>query len=275
MRIQCLVLTVLLTLVSSIAFAGDAKNGEEIGLDQKLQRLYELYRVGDTVSLKPHEFRLGIGLSYSGDSSEQLGVRLSSQTLATQVSLAYGITPWLEAAVSVPFQMGEQHLESTDKKLLDRRIVGVGGIGLRLISTIPTKTFETTAIFGVNFPTGDDRLGGNITQTTVGLNVAKILQPAFIFGGLSWERDWKNNTNGIGYNAGIGFYLNHYLSAGLEFSGVRILNPPKGGVYDTLSATVRLSYQATPSFGITPYLSHGLTPNAPDFVVGTSLQWRF
>lgn len=232
MFLSILTLVFLMLVNIMVAFAEKPADPEEIGIDQKLQRLYELYRVGETVSLRPREFRFGLGAAYMVDDSDQLGVRFSSRGLTAQASLAYGITNWLEAAVNFPLQWSEQHVESRENRLLNRNIVGVGQAGLKLITTVPTDGFETTGIIGINFPTSDERFGSNAVRTSVGFNVAKVLQPAFVFGGLSWERDWKQSGDGIGYAAGLGFYLNHYLSAGLELTGVRMLNPSRGGIYD-------------------------------------------
>ncbi|MDZ4286054.1 MAG: hypothetical protein U1A23_03940, partial [Candidatus Sungbacteria bacterium] len=71
MRLPGVFLTVLLSVVVLPVYAEEPK---EIGLDQKLQRLYELYRTGETVSLKPHEFRFDLGVAYAFHDKSELGL---------------------------------------------------------------------------------------------------------------------------------------------------------------------------------------------------------
>lgn len=271
MGIGSFFLAVLLFLAVLPAYADEPK---ELGLEQKLQRLYELYRAGETVSLKPHESRFSLGVSYAFADKSELGLRTSSRSLVLQSSFAYGITDRVEAAITVPLQWNQDRAETPDSTLGSRILAGLGDLGVRLIATLPVKSFEITGVLGLTFPTGTGGLGESGIRSVLGVNVATIIRPAFLFGGLAWQRDWHTGVNGINYTGGVGFYLNHSLSAGLELSGTRFLNPLRGGIYDTASATVQVSYQITPTLGITPYASHGLTDGTPN-IVGFNISRRF
>jgi hypothetical protein len=256
-------------------YADEPKKIDELGIDEKLQRVYELYRLGETVSLKPRQFRLTVGGAYAFDDKNEIGVHSSNRSLSLQGSLAYGITDWLETSVTVPIGWNQNRLETSDETLVDTSVAGLGDVGFQLIATLPVKAFELTGVFGLTLPTGRKGIGGHGIQSHIGLNVAKVLQPAFLFGGLAWQHDWRTGLNGINYSGGVGFFLNHSLSLGVELSGTRFLNPSRGGIADTAVATLQLSYQITPTLGITPYVSHGLTKSAPDVAFGFSITRRF
>ncbi len=275
MSTRSVCLAILLFCVALPVYAEEQSSIEEIGLDQKLQRLYELYRAGETVALAPRESRFTLGVAYAFDDRSELGLRTSNRSLALQGSFAYGIVDWLEAGVTVPLQWNQTRLETNDATLANTSVAGLGDVGVQLIATLPVRTFEATGVLGLAFPTGRDGIGEPGVRSHLGLNVATIIRPAFVFGGLAWQRDWYANLDSIVYTGGLGFYLNYLLSAGVELSGTRFLNPPRGGIHDTASATVRISYQATPNVGITPSVSFGLTDSAPDVVVGFTISRRF
>jgi outer membrane putative beta-barrel porin/alpha-amylase len=273
--IRSIVLAVLLSFAVLPAYAEESKKIEELGTDEKLQRLYELYRVGETVSLKPHESLLGLSVAYAFSDKNELGTHTSNSSLSLQGSFAYGITDRLEASVIVPLQWNQNRLETSDTTLVNTSVAGLGDVGVQLLATLPVKAFEMTGVLGITFPTGREGLGQTGIRSLIGLNVATILRPAFLFGSLAWQRDWERDVNGITYTGGIGFYLNYSLSAGLQISGTRFLNPPRGRIHDTASATVQVSYQMTPTFGISPYMSFGLTDSAPNVAIGFNLSQRF
>lgn len=273
MSIRSMFLAVLLSLLVVLsAYAGEPR---ELGLEQKLQRLYELYRAGETVSLKSHGSQFYLDVAYGFDEKNELDLRASNRSLTLQGSFAYGITDRVEAAITVPLQWTQTHIETPDTSFGNSSLAGLGDMGVRFIATLPVKLFEMTGVLGLTLPTGRDGIRQPGVRSTLGLNVATILRPAFLFGGLAWQRDWHTGVNGINYNGGVGFYLNHSLSAGLQLSGTRFLNPLRGGIYDTAMAAVQVSYQVTPTLGITPYVSFGLTDSAPDAVIGFHVSWRF
>lgn len=256
------------------AHAAEQREGDEIGLDQKLARLYQLYRSGETVSLKPREMRFGLGVAYAVDEETALGVRASNRSLGLQGSFAYGITDWLEWGIGIPVQWDTLRVETADKVLARQDSAGIGDLNMRFVVALPVRSFEVTGVLALTFPTGRSAGGESGLWSSLGFNVAKNIRPAFLFGGLVWQRNWETGRDGIGYTGGLGFYLNHALSAGVELSGTRFLHPPRGGTRDVAAATVRASYYITPSFGIAPYVSFGLTDSAPDAIVGFHLFWR-
>lgn len=276
MKILALIGTAFLlgSMFISIGLAQENKV-ESIAIEQKLQRLFELHRVGETVSLSKREMRFNLGVAYVVEDDNALGLNISSNSLNLTGTFAYGITDWFEAAMSVPLRWDAARAESPDQRIGDRSLVGLGGLGVRLIAALPTRFFETTAILSISLPTGRKEFEADRLQTVLGLNVAKVMRPAFVFGGLAWLHDWDRGINGIQYTGGVGFFLNHSLSLGFEVEGTRFINPQRGRPFDVVSATTRLTYQATPTFAVAPHISMGLTESAPDVVVGANLLWRF
>lgn len=265
---------VLFSGVVLSAHAAAQKEGEEIGLDQKLTRLYQLHRSGETVSLKPREMRFGLGVAYALDEEAALGVRASNRSLGLQGSFAYGITDWLEWSVGIPVQWDTLRVETADKVLAHQDSAGIGDLNTRFVVALPVRAFELTSVLALTFPTGRSAGGESGIRSSLAINVAKNVRPAFLFGGLTWQRNWEKGRDGIGYAGGLGFYLNHALSAGVALSGTRFLNPPRGGARDVATATLQTSYHVSPSLGITPYVSFGLMDSAPDAIVGFNLLWR-
>lgn len=248
---------------------------ETIGLDQKLERLYELYRAGETVSLARNEKRFNLSVAYAAEDQNMLGIQASGSSLTLSGAFAYGFANTLELEVTVPLRWDASRIESLEERLADESVFGLGGVGVRLIAALPTKGFETTAIFSLSLPTGLKEFEADHLSSLIGINVAKVMRPAFVFGGLAWQHDWSKGIDALAYSGGAGFFLNHTLSLGIEVGGIRYVNPQIGGAYDTISATTRVTYQATPSFGIAPFLGVGLTDSASDAMVGANLFWRF
>ncbi len=266
-------------IVSFLAFTptGNAEQEKPValGLDQKLERLYELYRAGETVSLLRREMRFNLGFAYSVQDDNVLGLQSSGNTATLHGTFALGIANWLEAAVSIPFQWHESRIETPGERLADSSELGIGGASIRLIAALPTKAFETSMVASFTLPTGDRAFEADRFHSLIGINIAKVMRPAFVFGGLAWQRDWDQTLDGVLYSGGVGFFLNHTLSLGVEIGGTRFLDPPLGHPYDTASATTRVTYQATPSFGLAPFVNIGLTDSAPDSTIGANLFWRF
>lgn len=275
MIIQATSLALVLSLAILSAYAEEPKKIEELGNEQKLQRLFELYRVEEIVSLKPREFRFNFDIAYAFDDRNEFGAHISQRSLELQGSFAYGITDWLETVVTVPFQWNQNRVETLNATLASQSLAGLGDMSIRILTALPVKTFGLTGVFNFILPTGRDGLGRPGLRSSFGLNASTTIRPAFLFGGLAWERDWETEVNAITYTGGVGFYLNYALAAGLDMSGTRFLNPPRGGIYDTASATVRVTYQVTPTLGVIPYAVFGLTDSAPDVITGLNLSRRF
>ncbi len=246
-----------------------------LGIEEKLKEVYDLYRMGNVVTLEKSEFRAELELGYALNESRVFGFQETTRTLSAIGTLAYGITDGMELSLALPLIYREQKAESSDATFLDEQHAGLGDVTLGLAATIPVPWVSTTGLVSISLPTATDDLGSDGVTTSIGFNVDKVMQPAFVYGGLAWVRDWGESQDAVGYTAGVGFFLNYALSIGAELDGSYLFNPEQGMPNDMLSLVGRVSYQATPSFGVTPSVGVGLTESAPDVQLGLRLAWRF
>ena len=181
----------------------------------------------------------------------------------------------MEISVALPYSATLERMETPDSVLAKSSVFGGGDMTMRLLGTLPTKSVSTTAILSATLPTGKHELSRNEAHTSLGASWSKVLRPAFVSGGASWERDWQSAVNGFGYNVGMGFFLNHALSLGGEMAGVLVLNPEKGAMRDTQSMGLKVAYQTTPDFGMVVSTSIGVGTSAPQSSLGITTYWRF
>lgn len=262
-------------LVSALASAEEnIQKNQEIGLEQKLARVYELYQKDDAVSLQSHESQVGIGVAYSLRDTEMLGVHESSRILTTQAYLSHGFGKGLEISFALPYLVASEVIATPNTILAKQNIAGIGDSTLRLIKEISNKESSIAVIVAASFPWGARELSRNQIRSSLGANWSKVVRPAFIVSGLSWERDIEDRVNGIGYRAGLGFFLNHALSIGGELVGVIKLNPEISSMRDSLILGIKVAYQTRPDFGIVTTVNLGQTNDVPT-TVGITTYWRF
>lgn len=275
MKVKLIAVCALLFVAMS-ASAGEAiTNQDELGMNQKLARVYDLYRKGDAVSLKPNEMMMGVGIAYTTGSTDMFGIRQSVRALNTQVFASRGFGSGMEVSVSLPYIAQSQRAEMAGTTLESKTISGFGDPTIRMMKMLQTKDVGTTGILSVTLPQGDHELSRKETHTSLGASWSKVLRPAFVTGGLTWERDWKSNANGLGYNAGLGFFLNHALSVGGEVAGVVALNPQVGAVRDTTAIGFKVAYQAMPDFGVVVMTNFGVATDTPQSTIGVTTYWRY
>lgn len=275
MKAKLIAVCVLLFVAMSASAEETATNKDELGMDQKLARVYDLYRKGDAVSLKPNEMMVGVGVAYTTANTDTFGIRQSARALNTQVFASRGFGSGMEVSVSLPYIAQSQRVEMAGTILESKNVSGFGDPTIRMMKMFQTKDVGTTGILSVTLPQGDSELSRKETRTSLGASWSKVLRPAFVTGGLTWERDWKSNTNGLGYNAGLGFFLNHALSVGGEVAGVIALNPKVGAVRDTTTVGVKVAYQTTPDFGVVVMANFGVATSTPQSTIGVTTYWRF
>lgn len=271
MRTFATLLCFALTIVCRPAFSDDTS----LGIDEKLKAVYDLYRTSNVVTLKQHEFDIGLSFGYALNETRVLDLQDTARTLSAVTSVGYGITNGIQLSVMVPFLYQTHLAQDTTTTHLDTRASGLGDVTVGIAATLPTKTVSTTMLVSAMLPTADDDLGSKGVVTSAGFNVDKVMQPAFVYGGISWVRDWDAKKDSVGYNAGVGFFLNYALSIGAGLEGGFAFNPALGAAHDTMALVGKVSYQVTPSFGFTPSISLGLTEKSPDVALGLAMVWRF
>lgn len=275
MKAKLIAICVLLFVSISASAEEPTINQDELGMNQKLARVYDLYRKGDAVSLKPNEMMMGVGMAYTTANTNTFGIQQSARALNTQVFASRGFGSGMEVSVSLPYIAQSQRVETAGTILESKNVSGFGDPTIRMMKMFQTKDVGTTGILSVTLPQGNSELSRKETHTSLGASWSKVLRPAFVTGGLTWERDWKSNTNGLGYNAGLGFFLNHALSVGGEVAGVVALNPKVGAVRDTTTLGIKVAYQTTPDFGVVVMTNFGVATDTPQSTIGVTTYWRF
>jgi len=246
-----------------------------LGVEEKLKAVYDLYRTNEVVTLSQHETNIGLSFGYALNETRVLGLQDTTRTLTATALAGYGITDRVQLSLSTPLVYQTRLAQDPTTTYLDTSTAGIGNVTLGLAASLPTTTVATTLLASVALPSAEEGVGNAGLVTSIGINVDKVLQPAFVYGGLSWLRDWDADTDAVGYSAGVGFFLNYALSVGAGLEGSFLLNPAQGLPHDTMALVGRVSYQATPSFGFTPSIAVGLTEGAPDVALGLSMVWRF
>lgn len=251
-------------------------HAEELGTEEKIQETYELYRAGETVTLDQAEWLLGLDTTYTLDDESLPGLLQSSRVLAVTPSLAYGFGNGFELSTSVPFLFSESSVETTEEAFSEENTFATGNVSIGGAYTLPLNLpFATSLRASVQLPTAtDDRFDTGLV-TGFGINVDKIIQPAFVYGGVTISQAWEEDATDFGYQAGLGFYLNHALAAGVELSGTHQLEAPRATNPDSVMLTGRITYQTSQRFGIGPSVGVGVTEGAPDAVLGFKVWRRF
>lgn len=254
------------------------KDTPQLGLEQKLKEVYQLYRVGEVPTLNQNQVRVGLSLSYAADGDNTLSSSRSSRSIVANLSLGYGLTNDLELSLNAPVIWSEHRVEADRGHSDSRSSFGFSNPTVTLIAALPTRTVQTNAVLSVTPPVGADEVSSDAWQTAIGGNVNWSMKPVFVYGGLSWNRDWKNSVNSIGYNAGLSLFLNHRIAAGVNFSGRSVITTEKNvsvKARDTMTASLRASYRVTPSVGINTTIGTGLTAGTSDMILGASVFSHF
>ncbi|WP_238873667.1 transporter [Halopseudomonas maritima] len=146
--------------------------------------------------------------------------------------------------------------------------------------------------------------GNGIWSVTPGIALIKTLDPAVVFGNLSYTYNFEEDFNDISaqrgakvpgtvdlgdwfqFGLGVAFALNEKASLSMSFSELisretRIR--PRGQSWQTVSGSdanaayfnIGMTYAANRDFTIVPNLSIGLTPDAPDFSFSLKFPYYF
>lgn len=172
---------------------------------------------------------------------------------------------------------------------------GVDPYGIKL-NTVPGNT-------NLNVP--DDLPTGNgIWSITPGISLVKTLDPAVIFGNLSYTYNLEDSFsdispqreakvpgdvdlgNWIQFGMGVAFALNERMSLSLSFSELisqKSRIKQKGQSWQSIVGSdanaayfnIGMTYAVNNDFTIVPNLSIGLTPDAPDFTFGLKFPYYF
>lgn len=266
----------LVLFVCTVLFVDFAKAKEEIGIQEKIKKAYELYLQDQSVTLSKKSWRASIDASYTSNERNILFTGQESRVIQNGVSVNYGLTDRIELFGRLPIMYENytfRDLFTSEKQSLSG--FNLGNISLGANTTLfranngPTITLQTAFLA----PTYTGDFINSKSTVSTGLNIYQDFDPAFLYGGISGSKTIGGNQfDGFGYHAGFGFSLNHRLALGTEISGGytfgrQIFFANREYAQLTGRATFVLSQKNL----IQPSVSFGLNENTPDVIL--SMQW--
>jgi opacity protein-like surface antigen len=146
--------------------------------------------------------------------------------------------------------------------------------------------------------------GNGVWSLTPGISLVKTVDPAVLFGNLSYTYNFEDSFNDISpaqnqkvpgkvklgdwfqYGLGMAFALNERMSLSLSYSqliGFKSKTKANSDGWQTISSSdanaayfnVGMTYALTDKLTIVPNLSIGLTPDAPDFTFSLKFPYYF
>lgn len=131
--------------------------------------------------------------------------------------------------------------------------------------------------------------GNGVWGTTLGISAVKTVDPAVLYGSLSYTHNLAGTFNGndiklgdsVSLGAGLAFALNDKLSIGMsyaqQFGNKTRVNDVKVPGSDSNSATLNLglTYALSKNLSVIPNLAVGLTPDAADYAFSLRFPYNF
>jgi|GEM_PF-943911 len=255
---------------------------------------------GTTVLLQPGKVELDLDFSYKQSRTvyplTQAGYfqksSYSARQLEAAASLRAGLWEGSEAWVRVPVIYGKVHDVSSNDWVRSKERVEAGDISFGLQQMLLRENESHPAVsvsLGVSAPTGQKRYrelastwkdtldnGSGHWSVTPGISFVRTIDPAILFGGVSYQYFFEEKIDGyrvkpgwsaVGY-LGLGFALNEKLSLGTRLShgyssefkadGTTI----QGSDFEATDLSFTASYRAWEKLVVSPYVTFGLNRDA-------------
>lgn len=271
------------------------------------------FLTGSTVMMAPGSFEIEIGLNYKQNRQSydlrQAGSFERSSYSARQVtmplSVRAGLWPTAEGWLTVPFTYGKVREVSTNEYERYKEKFDIGDISFGLQQLVHAESENLPAIsvsLGVSTPTGDKNYrepeatwkdvldnGSGHWSVTPGVSFVRTVDPAILFGGVSYQYSFKKEIDGFsikpgwalaGY-MGVGFALNGKLSVGSQMSHAYYSEMKvdsviiKGSDYEPTDLSFFASYRMWDNWVFNPELTFGLNDNSNATNFGFSISRKF
>lgn len=216
------------------------------------------------------------------------------------LNLRYGVSSFLEAALSIPVVHGQREslLEGSQVNYED---TGVGDTNFSIKALLIRERNFIPEIIGsiqVRIPTGSDPystdgtkvgLGSGHWGVFAGVQFIKNSDPIVLFWGFDYSYEFEENYLGLniqpgqsfGYNFGFGFAVNPDIALNILLSGkyedeIQLNgNPLEGSSAEPILLRFGITNRWTSNVFIEPFVSFGLNSETTDSVIGFSLIYRF
>ncbi len=258
------------------------------------------FLTGSTVLLAPGSYELGLGFSYlqsrRNNSLMNVGYFQRSAYSARKFGFTLtgraGLYDKLEGWLTLPLTYTYIQEVSTNEYVRDTESWDLGDISLGLQYLLVPETEKSPAIsvsLSVNAPTGKKKYYDSMStwldplnnssghwDLTIGTSFVRTLDPAILFGGLSYSHSFPETIDGYniapGWGAngyfGFGFALNEKISIGsrlalgyqstMEVDGITV----EGSDSEPMDLSFSASYRFGDNWVVTPQVTFTLNDDA-------------
>lgn len=279
--------------------AVESKSKDSFGKEVEKQPPLE-FLTGSTILLAPGQYQLDFGVDYRQNRDYYplpmdgyfQNHSYSARMLRFDASLRAGLYEGFEGWISIPYTYTYLQQVSSNAYVRDKEEWQLADIAAGLQYQLTNETSKTPAIsltIAVSSPSGErhyydsendwkDPLNNGSGHWIVSPGVAFVrsLDPAMIFGGISYNYLFKEDIDGYkiepgwGLSAywGVGFALNDSLSLGTRFSYSYSSNmnandiEVQGSDKDAMDISFSASYRFTENWVTTPQLTYSLNNDA-------------
>jgi hypothetical protein len=275
---------------------GEANVEEEESLEQaaeEARRALDLFLRQEKIIFRPGEFGFELGMFYRTGTDEEFVSVGSLRSLAKITNRAgfatltarVGLLRDLQFDVTLPIGVAKREIDVGVARLR-RDDEGLGDITGRLRYGLwaergarPDVILDVTATSGTT--SLESLLGTGFWQVGGGVTLVKTIDPVVLFGRLGYtavlERNGRDPADQFSYLFGTGFSLTDRVSVNARVSGIAGGRAQVNGraipgtSLDVLSMQFAVTTRVTRRLYVEPFVSAGLTDDAPDAVVGVSL----
>ena len=221
--------------------------------------------------------------------------KMITRSVDSSVTMRYGLADDLEFDLIVPFGYLEQkndnqpfHGDSPPVSHINT--AGIGDISGAIRYTAFTERGSipsTTLSLHTSAPTGDFKtgMGSGFWSVGGGVSLVKTIDPVVFFGSLGYtgvlEDRGINPGNQFSYSIGAGFSMNDRVSFSTSLNGAIVSRfelhgrERAGSARDVHILQLKSTIQLTKRLFVEPFVGIGLTDDAPDFLVGLRVPYRF
>jgi Putative MetA-pathway of phenol degradation len=291
---RALVLAVVTVVLGpGMVWAQPAKEEKDIREEaEEARRAMDVFLRQEKVLIRRGELWLELDSFYSTDTRDDFLVagftefgKVTTQVAETSLVARYGLLNNLELDVRAPFVWVSQEIDAGVTRLRNEDY-GLGDVTASLKYQVWREgpgTPDISLSLDGRAPTATHSLLG-AGQWGVGatIGLVKTLDPVVFFGRVGYLASigdgGRDPGDVVAYQFGIGYSLNDRVSLTTQLAGGVVVNGGEnlqGSDRDFYSLQFSVTVLVTKHLYMEPFVSVGLSQNAPDVIVGLSLPYRF
>lgn len=241
------------------------------------------------------QFDVNVPVLYRESTYESAGAGNSTAQVTDETVRRDPTIGDVNAGISYKFLDETESLPDAVVSLRVKAPTGKDPYGIKLVRSSSNDNLNVPE----DLPTGN-----GVWSITPGLSLVKSVDPAVLFGSLSYTHNFQRSFNDISpqqgtklggdvelgdwfqFGAGVAFALNEKTSMSFSFSNLvaqKSKIKPDGQGWQTVTGSDAnaayfnwgLTYAVTPKFTIVPNLSIGISPDAPDYSLSVKFPYYF